>query len=71
MSTEGFDGEDGGLNAASEIQPMINEETTEIQTLESASQGVFNLIILTMAGDYLLNYFVSTSLSYFWTLVNS
>ena len=37
MSTEGFESENGELNSMSDIQPMVNEESTEIQVLDDAS----------------------------------
>ena len=50
---------------------MVDEESKEIQTLDNASEGIFNVGIISMAGQFLLTYIVSMSLSFFWTLINS
>ena len=71
MSSEGFDFEDGELKAMNDIQPMVNEESTEVQALDGASQGIFNVGFAIMVGQFLLTYIASTTLSFFWTLINS
>jgi hypothetical protein len=50
---------------------MVNEEAAETKTLDSASTGIFNVGMIMMILQFSLTYLLSTSLSFFWTLINS
>lgn len=50
---------------------MVDEESIEIQTLDGVNEGIFDVGIALMIGQFLITYILSTTLSFFWTLINS
>ena len=50
---------------------MVDENANEVKTLESASDSVYSLGVLMMFVQFLLTLVLSTSLSFFWALINS
>lgn len=63
--------ENGIAQSQNDVQPMVNEESREVQSLEAASTSVFNMGVFLMVLQFLLTYILSTSLSFFWDLINS
>lgn len=63
--------EDGSLKTMMDIQPMVDEESAEIESLDNASSGIFNVGVLMMVIQFLLTTVLSTSTEFFWTLINS
>lgn len=64
-------GEDGNPLADIVIMPMVDEEASEVQALESWSDAVFNVGFLIMILQFLLTFVLATTLAFFWDLVNS
>ena len=50
---------------------MVNENSEEQQALDEASESIFNVGLAIMMGQFLLTYILSTSLEFFWALINS
>jgi hypothetical protein len=72
LSMKGLDSNaDGEAETGLNIQPMINEESPEVQTLETTSNYIFNTGFAMTLFQFLLTYILSTSLKFFWNLINS
>lgn len=55
MSDKGFEKQnDGQLQTMKNIQPIVNEESAEIETLDNASNGVFSVGVLMMIVQFIL-----------------
>lgn len=50
---------------------MVDEEAAEQQALESASDSIFNMGLLMMLVQFTITYVASTSMSFFFDLLNS
>lgn len=54
-----------------DVQPMVDENASEVQTLESTSDTIFDVGFIIMAIQFAVSLVLSVGLSFFWDLINS
>lgn len=53
------------------IQPMVDSESEEQKSLNSATEGIYTVGLILMLVQFIVTLLASTSFGYFWELINS
>jgi len=62
---------DGESAKEIEIQPMVDMESSEMQSLETTTNSIFSIAMLIMVAQFLMVWIIASTLEYFWALINS